>query len=308
MKKLFKIRSSAIWRIMSDPVWKSPAQKYADKLAQIETKEKKYDETKNKETKTALKMLDDIKKWKAELAELEKNKDKVVLSKTCIAYLDEWIKENYYGRRKQLHTMPIQKWTECETEAIFVLNKALNMNYTKSRSWRMENEWATWHEDIDDTERFITLDTKVCASIDSFPVIKEELDTIYWRQGQGYMWLKGEKYKKHIVAKVLVNTPTWQIESMLHRMHKNLEYKFKWDLKEIDEAYPELAQEHFINHVYDKQVKIEANGLTLELSDDLVLPYNKRVHLFEFDRDDQAIERIKERVAECRVYLAQQWY
>gem|GEM_PF-6363310 len=48
--------------------------------------------------------------------------------------------------------------------------------------------------------------------------------------------------------------------------------------------------------------------MTLELPDDLVLPHNKRVHLFEFDRDDQAIEKIKERVAECRVYLAQQGY
>jgi hypothetical protein len=39
--------------------------------------------------------------------------------------LESWIKENYFGRRKQLDTKQIKKGIECENEAIFVLNKAL---------------------------------------------------------------------------------------------------------------------------------------------------------------------------------------
>ena len=101
-------------------------------IDQIKTNEEKYEATKNKETATAQKLKANIEKWKEELKDLEAHKDDVVLSKTCIAHLDDWIKENYYGRRKQLKTYAIQKGIECETEAIFVLNKALGTNFVKA--------------------------------------------------------------------------------------------------------------------------------------------------------------------------------
>ena len=56
------------------------------------------------------------------------------LSKTCISYLEDWIKEHVYYRKKDLSNVDaIAKGIECESEAIYILNKALGTNYVKSK-------------------------------------------------------------------------------------------------------------------------------------------------------------------------------
>lgn len=230
------------------------------------------------------------------------------LSKTCISYLEDWIKENVYGRRKLLKTDAIQKGIECETEAIFVLNKATGSNFQKSPSVKMENDWATWSEDIDYKENFTTYDTKVCETFDTFPIIKEDIDKAYWRQGQVYMWLKWPEYKKHVIAKCLVNSPAWIIEQKLYYLYNDLCKKYGDNIEYIEQDYEEQARAIFLQHVFDKQVVINSNGVTLQLTDEEVIPYEKRVCLMVVERDDEAIEKIKQRVQECRDYLEILWY
>lgn len=308
---IFKIRCSAIGQIMSDPQWKTPMQKYQDCLEKIKKWEEKYDLTVNKETKTAQKLRDDIQRRKDDLGELEKNKDDIVLSKTCMTYIDQWIKENYYGRRKFLKTRALQKWVECEQEAIFVLNKALGTNYAKSiykDGEKMENEWMTWHEDIDDKDNKTTIDTKVCETIDTFPIIKEEVSNDYRRQGQGYMCLKGADYKRHWVAKVLVNSPAWMIKSKLRQIYNEISKKYEDMPDIIDQEYESEARQYFLANVFDQQLVVESNGQVLQLTEKEVIPYDKRANIQFFGRDDDAIESIKARVMQCRQYLHNHWY
>lgn len=230
------------------------------------------------------------------------------LSETCKTYLEDWIKEEVYGRRKLLKTDAIQKGIECETEAIFVLNKARGTNFQKSPSVKMENDWCTGSEDIDDKENFTTYDTKVCETFDTFPIIKEKVDKAYWRQGQAYMWLKGENYKKHYIVKTLVNSPKWIIEQKLYYAYNNLCKKYEDNMEYVDAEYEAEARAIFLQHVFDKQVTINSNGVVLQLTDDEVIPYEKRVSIILVERDDDAIEKIKQRVQECRDYLEILWY
>ena len=283
-------------------------EKYIKAKESLDKNISKYEATKNKETATAQKLHERIKKQASEIWKLEKNKNDVILSKTCQTYVDSRIKQNYFWRRKQLDTDPINKGIECEKEAVFVLNKATGHDFKKSKGDKMENERCTGHEDIDDTENKETRDTKVCISMDTFPILKQEVDSGYMRQWQWYMRLKWEDYKKHTVAKVLVNTPLRIIKKKLYRMYADLERQYDGNYDLIDKEYAKKSKEYFLNNVYDKQLSIESNGFSLTLSEEEVIPYEKRVHLYTFDRDDDKIQKIIKRVEQIRLYLSQNGY
>jgi hypothetical protein len=172
---------------------------------------------------------------------------------------------------------------------------------------KMENERITWHEDIDWWDHII--DTKVCETFDTFPILKEDVSDSYRRQWQWYMMLKWEEYKKHSVAKVLVNSPAWQIKSKLWNIYNETQKKYE-DYPDIAEMeYDSLARQLFLWHVFDQQLTIETNWWTvLRLEDHEVIPYEKRVNIQTFHRDDDAIESIKARVELCRKYLHNNWY
>ncbi|RTK92500.1 MAG: hypothetical protein EKK61_04275 [Rickettsiales bacterium] len=72
----------------------------------------------------------------------------------------------------------------------------------------------------------------------------------------------------------------------------------------IEEEYELEAKEIFLQHVFDKQITINSNGVLLQLTDEEVIPYEKRIHLVEVERDNEAIARIAKRVEECRLYLS----
>lgn len=294
---------------MSDPKGGSNMEKYLKEKASLEANIKKYEETKNKETKTAQKLHDKILYQTVTVEWLEKHKDDVVLSKTCISHLEDWIKENYFGRRKQLDTDAIQKGIECENEAIFVLNKATWKEYKKSvykDGEMMQNEWITWHEDIDVQDH--TIDVKVCQTFDTFPILDDEVSGSYWRQWQAYMRLKGEWYKQHFVTKVLVNTPERQLTDKLERLYFQLSKKYPNHPDILDAEYSHQARQIFLQNVFDNQLSILANGESFCLKDSEVISYEQRINAQIVYRDNKAIEKIKKRVEECRLYLHQKWY
>lgn len=99
--------------------------RYLKKQEEIREEQAKYDAYNDKNNKTADKKWLKILKLQDDLNELEQHKDDIHLSETCKKHLEDWVKEHYYGRRKQLKTNAIQKGIECENEAVFVLNKAL---------------------------------------------------------------------------------------------------------------------------------------------------------------------------------------
>lgn len=313
LQKTFKIRASACSQIMSSPQWWTPRQKYDKLKNQIDDKQKKFDETKNQETKTALKMKDDIEKRTKQLESMEETKDNVILSDTSKSYVDKWLKKALFGREQQLNTNAIQKWIECESEWIVLLNKLLWSDFMKSRWWKMENDHATWKEDID-AENFFskdykaTVDIKCAVSMDTFSLISDKVDPAYYRQWQVYMWLKWPEYKRHAVAKVLVNTPERMLKWLLIRLYKNLEYKYDWNYQEIAKEYEEQANKLFLNNVFDQQISMNAETLTLKLTDEQVIPIEHRINMQWIERNDEDIEKIIKHVWNIRWYIQQAWF
>lgn len=311
MIPLFKIRCSMIWAVMTNPKWWSPRAKYDKAVSELARHEEQYANMKKKDWVNWIKKRDKILELRDEIVELEKNKDTIVLSETTLSYLEDWLKENVYHRPKILDTKALEKGIECEKEAVIVLNRATWNSFKKSKyaEWeKMENERCTGHEDIDDTEKKETRDTKVCKDFSTFPLIKEIKESWYEWQWQWYMWLKGPEYKKHYIAKCLVNTPAHQIQQELFYIKLWLERKYNWNMEIIDDEYIKKARKLFMQHVYDKQVTVNADWEELQLTDDQVIPYEDRVRICEVERDDNKIELIKQRVEEIRAYLLQLWY
>jgi hypothetical protein len=74
----------------------------------------------------------------------------------------------------------------------------------------------------------------------------------------------------------------------------------------VDMEYEEKAKKYFLQNVFDQQVRIEANGITLQLTDEQVIPYKDRVRVTTIQRNDTDIAKITPRVQLCRDTLEQE--
>ena len=112
----------------------------------------------------------------------------------------------------------------------------------------------------------------------SFPFKDDPLNKDYFAQVQGYMWLTG--LKEAVVAFVLIDTPLQLIEDEKRRI--------SWKMGMVSDQNPdflkaceEIEQNHTFVHV----------------------PEVERVIEYEVRYDEEFIERLKNRILECRTYL-----
>ena len=185
------------------------------------------------------------------------------LSKTAQSYVDTWIKEQIYKRRKVITTKYMDKGNMVENESISFAGRVLNSDITKNEQ-RYENELLIGTPDVI-TEDYV-IDVKNSWDCFTFPLFYENVpNKDYFYQAQGYMALTGLSHYKLIYT--LLDTPDSLIErefkyaSELHYDTFAKDYRYS----EIDEAY--------------------------------------RIRIFEIERDDDVIDAINGRVIECREYI-----
>ena len=185
------------------------------------------------------------------------------LSKTAQSYIDTWIKEQIYSRRKAVSTKYMDKGNIVEDRSIAFAGRVLNADITKNQQ-RYENELLIGTPDVI-TDDYV-FDLKNSWDCFTFPLFCENVpNKDYFYQAQGYMALTGLHHYKLIYT--LMDTP----DSLIEREFKysdQLDFNtFAKDYKynEIDEAY--------------------------------------RIRIFEIERDDEVIAAIYERVKECRQYI-----
>jgi len=185
------------------------------------------------------------------------------LSKTAQGYVDTWLKEQIYKRRKVITTKYMDKGNMVENESISFAGRVLNADITKNEQ-RYENELLVGTPDVI-TEDYV-IDVKNSWDCFTFPLFYENVpNKDYFYQAQGYMALTGLSHYKLIYT--LLDTP----DSLIEREFKyasELDYDtFAKDYRysEIDEAY--------------------------------------RIRIFEIERDDSIIDAINGRVIECREYI-----
>lgn len=263
----FKIRASACGKIMGS--LKTITDKQVSRIHELETK---------KQDKGCLTAKQDTEletlKEKYKKSQSAKPSDK--LPEGAKTYVKEWIKEQVYGRRKDISSKYLDKGNQCEDDALNMImdEYGLPFGYGKNTEWR-ENEHMTGECDLYIDKVDLIIDSKCSFDCYTFPLFKTELrvNDDYFYQGQIYMDLW--KVKNYALCYVLTNTPDDIVK-------KEVEYKTK-DLHDFEKEQMRLLIEQ--SHKYDH------------------VTMDKRIKRFDFTYDESVIQRIVARVELCREYI-----
>lgn len=269
----YKFRCHSLGLIMTEPKGKSNKVKYDELLEKYAEAQQKYNDIKNKETKTAENALAKLISMSNKLEELLQVVDVPCLSETCKSHLAEIYIECVYGRTKDIKGKYLEKGLLLEEDSITQYSLVKNLFHKKNHE-RKENDFLSGEMDFEDD--IFALDVKTSWDIFTFTSNrKKKLNPIYAWQVRGYMWLWDKKRAKVIHS--LLNTP----EHMLKIEEKHLLYDFVGS----EEDYKLACKELRFNHTYDD------------------IDINERIKEFIVERDEDLEAKIALRVEECRKYL-----
>lgn len=190
------------------------------------------------------------------------------LSQTAKTYCENWLKERLYKRTKEFSTKHTAKGTYKEEDNIEYLNGIRFTEYKKNEQ-HFQNDFITGTPDIICLPKVI--DIKSSWDPFTFPLFETEPAKNYVWQLQGYMDLTGAKVAELIY--VLSDTPDYIIESEAKR--------FAWANNIHDDLFDVFAEKMRYPDV-DPKLKVKS---------------------FAFNRNDNSILEIYERVAQCRKYI-----
>ena len=254
--KEFKIRCSAIGQIMG-------------KLKNALT-DKQVEEIKRLESKIYSKgIITDIQSDR--LLELNLKRDKQPeLPETAKSYCQQWLKEQVYGRRKEIHTKQIEKGILAEDDAINLVIAFDGLDYNEKNEEYFENDFLTGTPDLlyDD----LVIDTKCSYDCFTYPMFDDKIDQGYWWQLQGYMELTRDRNAQ--LSYCLVDMP----ESMILR---EVNYVIKSSDTTFDDAYNTVSNKNKYSHIDPKH----------------------RVKSFNFQYDQESCASVYDRVKLCREYI-----
>jgi hypothetical protein len=203
------------------------------------------------------------------------------LSKGAKSYLESlWIEETF-NRPKNFSSKYTEKGTEQETESMHLANKVLGWGLTADYidgvefiKQRMNNDFLTGEPDL--ITESILVDIKSSWDVHTFPHFKDDIDSAYYSQGQGYMMLSGKTTFELVYC--LVDTPDRLILDAIRRA-------------EWSEGFIEIPED------YEKAIR---ESMTFE-----DIPESLRVKRYTFERDEEYINKVKECVIMAREYLTE---
>jgi hypothetical protein len=195
-----------------------------------------------------------------------------ILSQTAKTYVEEQVLLAKYGIVKTFNSRYTDKGNLVEDESIKPASEVLELGFILKNDEHFSNDWVTGTPDVNTAS--LILDVKSSWDATTFPFFATEIPTKdYYYQLQGYMWLTGKQ--KSLLVYCLVNTPLDMVQDEIRRAHWNANL-----LEESLDLIDEVQKRHNFDHI----------------------PDNRRVKVFEVERDDEVIEQIKERVELCREY------
>lgn len=264
----FKISCSAIGQIMTNSRGKTKAEKITECNAKIKETQEKHDAIKDglKSKLTASAKIDSLKK---ELEELKKLSDKPELSETAKTYCENWVKSKLYEKKKEFSSKETEKGNSTEPDVIALIEQHYKVPFVVKNNKREFNEYLDGECDVILSDRIV--DAKSAYECFTFPLFENEIpENNYHWQILGYMVLYNRN--KGDVFYGLVDMPMEMIE-------KFLRYKFK------DGFTKEQYERAAMNYIYSNtEVK-----------------YRKKI--FSFERDENKIKQVYERVIQCREYI-----
>lgn len=208
------------------------------------------------------------------LREMEETRDKPNLSKTCISYVEKWMKEQLYGIEISFSNKYTKKGIELEDASIEYISKVFGWENVEKNTKKESNAWIKGECDIKIGKKF-GADVKNSYSHDTFPLFDEEIPTDgYELQLQGYADLYG--FERLRLVYVLMDATEEMIDDEARKE------MYKRNLPEVtEELFNEVAQRMTYSH----------------------LPDELRVKWWDFERDNDKINSIHVRVEEIRLYI-----
>jgi len=166
-----------------------------------------------------------------------------VLSKTTKSYLEEWVKEQIYGVRKNIQSKYLTKGNQVEDDAIIYASQELGWLFAAKNDEYFEDEYFCGTPDVILDDRII--DIKSSWDCFTFPLFFNVIPNEDYRyQLQTYMHLTGKK--KAQLVYVLMNTPE---ELTFEDSHDYSEINSKYRIKIFDIDYDEEV-------IYELQHKV----------------------------------------------------
>lgn len=204
---------------------------------------------------------------------LKADKEAGNLGRTAKGYCEDWLKGQLYNRKLEFTSKYTDKGIIMEDAAIDFISDQLGIGLLFKDDQYLENDYMNGHMDISLPD--CVIDVKNSWSWETFPLFSKGIpnDNYYW-QLQGYMELSGKTKAKLIY--VLSDTPVHLIE----REARN--YCFY-------NGYGEMDLEIY-NEFYKKLTYADVDN-------------KLKIKIFEFEKDADAIAKIKSQVEKCRNYI-----
>jgi len=198
-----------------------------------------------------------------------------VLSETAKTYIQDLFKEKELGIAREFWSRYTDKGLQMEDEAIDFAGQVLGWEFVVKNEQGYENDWITGTPDV--ITKDLLADIKCSWDGNTFPLFDTELkNNFYFWQMQGYMWLTGLDQAELVYC--LMDTPHQIVEDEVRRAH--------WKAGLIDEDIDlreAVQSQHTFSH----------------------LPNNLRIKRFIVERNEDAIDNIKEKVDLAREYYEQ---
>jgi hypothetical protein len=197
------------------------------------------------------------------------------LSETAKTYIQDLFKEKELGIAREFWSRYTDKGLQMEDEAIDFAGQVLGWDFVVKNEQGYENDWITGTPDV--ITKYLLADIKCSWDGTTFPLFDTDLKNkdYYW-QLHGYMWLTGLDQAELVYC--LMDTPHQIVEDEVRRAH--------WKAGLIDEDL-DLREAVQSQHTFDH------------------LPNNLRVKRFIIRKDEESIEKIKEKVELAREYYEQ---
>ena len=176
------------------------------------------------------------------------------LSETTKTFIQEWMKEQLYGIRKEITTKQMAKGLDFEDEAIDKAIEWLELPFTLKNEVRKTDEYFTGEPDL--IVDGVVMDIKNSWDLWTFPLFEKEIPTKdYYYQLQVYMYLLGLEKAKLIY--VLLDTPESYSSPALTYDHMDKRYRIKtFDVDYDAEVIEKLKERVIAAREYINTIKI----------------------------------------------------
>lgn len=180
-----------------------------------------------------------------------------ILSKTTLTYVDEWLKEQIYGVRKDFTSKYTDKGNMLEDEAIDKTIEWLDLPFVLKNEMQLSSEHFTGTPDLILEDEVI--DIKNSWDCFTFPLFETEIPTKdYETQIQIYMHLTGKK--KGRVVYLLLNTPEELSKWETPHDYNSLDKKYR--IKSFEFVYDPEIIKTLQNRV--EEIRTYINKLNIE--------------------------------------------